>query len=87
MKILKLKNFNRKCTLRYDEQEEGAISFDGGIFKLNETSYNIIMLLEERKSNEEIITILSKKYNVSKEIIKEDFIEFLNEIKMLGLIE
>lgn len=85
MIIKKLKNFNKSCTIRYDEEAEGLISFDGGVFKLNDTSYDIVMLLENGKKYNEIIQYISEKYGVSKNEVEEDVSEFLNELNDLGL--
>lgn len=79
-----MKNLNKKCTVRYDDNE-GFISFDGGVFKLNETSYEIVLLLEEEKNKNEITEIIAKKYGVSTAVVKEDIVEFLNELSDLGL--
>ena len=76
---------NRQCTLRHDEETGYMISFNGGVFQLNETSAEIILELEQEKEPSEIIVELAEKYNVSIEEVREDVTDFLNYLKEIEL--
>lgn len=58
----------------------------GNSYQLNNISKEIILLLKEAKTKEEIITILSEKYNVSKKVIFIDLSDFFCKLKVYGLI-
>lgn len=86
MKISKLNNFKRNCVIRIDDEDEYLISFNGGVFKLNQIGYEIIMEIENKLNKQEIINKLSLKYNVSLKEVSEDVDCFLNELIKLDLI-
>ena len=86
MKISKLNNFKRNCVIRIDDEDEYLISFNGGVFKLNQIGYEIIMEIENKLNKQEIINKLSLKYNVSLKEVSEDVDCFFNELIKLDLI-
>lgn len=76
---------NRQCTLRYDEESGYMISFNGGVFQLNEISAEIILELEKGKKSSEIVSELARKYSVAVEEVEEDVKEFLNYLRKIDL--
>ncbi|GJM56735.1 PqqD family protein [uncultured Dubosiella sp.] len=86
MKLEKFNNLNQKCVVRIDQDcEEFFLSYNGGVYKINEVGYEIIKLLDKKFSVPQIINILSTKYNVVSQDIKEDVIEFVEKLKVLKL--
>ncbi|MFR4457426.1 MAG: hypothetical protein ACLT5U_05445 [Mediterraneibacter gnavus] len=61
MKITKLNNFLKNCTLRNDEENGYLLSFNGGVFQLNEVSSEIILSIENGKNKRK----LQKKFPLS----------------------
>lgn len=86
MEIKKLHNFKRKCSVRLDSEDDGILSFDGGIFKLNNVSYDIIIMLEDHKTETDIVTQLASKYKVSPSIVAEDVGEFISVLREINLL-
>lgn len=57
------------------------------VFKLNKTAADIIELLKEDITEEEIVKNLSERYEGSKENIKDCVHEYISELHEAGLIE
>ena len=55
------------------------------IFNINETGAFIFNSLKEGKSKDEILELMAKEYNASKEILSKDIDEFINELKKRGI--
>lgn len=85
MKITKLNNFLENCTLRFDEENGYLLSFNGGVFKLNEISFEIINALDNKKNKDEIVKQLCEKYSVPKEEVQEDVNEFCENLTKMGI--
>lgn len=86
MKIYKSKNLKRKCTIRLDDEENGFLSWDGKVYRINSVSYEIIKMLDEKKCNTEIVSCLCKKYAVPSEQIATDVENFTSQLKKAQLI-
>ncbi len=65
---------------------DGADEFRG-ILKLNASAASIFELLKEEKSEEEIVEVLSQKYDSSPDEIKEDVHSYLVQLKEAGFLE
>ena len=69
--------------------DEGFI-FDpetGNSYTVNKTGLFIIKLLKEGKSEEEIVKALSEKFDVSKEDARRDLVDFIEQLRLYGLLE
>jgi septum formation topological specificity factor MinE len=58
----------------------------GNSYKLNQTGKDILELLKEYKSKNEIVEIISKKYNVDKKDVFIDVGDFISKLRIYGLI-
>jgi hypothetical protein len=70
--------------------DENKIAYNqmlGDSYKLNDTGKEIINLLKEGKSKEEIIETLSKEYDASKDDLFIDVSDFLAKLKIYGLVQ
>ena len=58
----------------WQEQEEGGylVHYNQDIFETNEVAIRILELLQQFKTREEILDILLKEYDISKEILMGD---------------
>jgi len=68
--------------------DEGFI-FDpetGNSFTVNKTGLFIIKLLKEGKSEDEIVSCLTNEFEVSEEEAKQDLLDFIEQLKILGLL-
>lgn len=59
----------------------------GETYKLNATGREILSLILNNKSETEVCEIISRMYNVSLDIIMEDFESFITKLIDLGAIE
>ena len=69
--------------------DEGFI-FDpetGSSFTVNHTGLFILKLLKEGKSQDEIVDALVKEYGVDREEAARDLIDFLEQLRLNGLLE
>lgn len=55
------------------------------IFNINETGAFIFEKLKDGKNKEDILELMSKEYNASKDILKNDIEEFIDELKKRGI--
>jgi len=58
----------------------------GESFTVNQTGLEIIKGLKDGKSEEEIISLLTEKFEVDEEIVKKDFIDFIEKLRSYKLI-
>ncbi len=58
----------------------------GESFRTNEVGRLILEMLQEGKSNEEIVDRILEEYDVSKEEAERDLLEFLNMLKFYNLL-
>ncbi|MEO2069104.1 MAG: HPr-rel-A system PqqD family peptide chaperone [Desulfurobacteriaceae bacterium] len=68
--------------------DEGFI-FDpetGNSFTVNKTDLFIIKLLKEGKSEDEIVSHLTNEFEVNEEEAKRDLLDFIEQLKILGLL-
>ena len=74
-----IREINREMILvnKYENNE---------IYKFNSTSKFIISLIMNNKNKNEIIDKLCDKYNIEKERATKDTINFIEEIKALGIL-
>ena len=69
--------------------EEGFI-FDpetGNSYTVNQTGLFILELLKEGKSQDEIVDALTEEFEVSPEEAQRDLIDFLEQLRLFGLLE
>ncbi|RTZ68517.1 MAG: PqqD family protein [Aquificaceae bacterium] len=69
--------------------EEG-FAFDpetGNSFVLNQTGLFIVKKLREGLSEEEVISELLKEFEVDEETARRDFYDFMEQLRILGLID
>jgi len=69
--------------------KEGFI-FDpetGNSYTVNQTGLFILELLKEGKSQDEIVDALTKEFEVSPEEAQRDLIDFLEQLRLFGLLE
>lgn len=59
----------------------------GNSYKLNDSAKDILNLLKEGKSKDEIIEALSKEYEVDKKELFIDVSDFLSKLKIYGLAQ
>lgn len=79
-----MKLFRRKHQLEVQIQDNGAIIFDkssGVYFQTNMVGVDIIQMLSQNKSENDIVHILADKYNESVEKTKEDVRDFIDSLK------
>lgn len=57
-----------------------------GMIKLNETGRDIFVALQEKRSEEEIVTRLQEKYEIDGEKAAEDTKAFLAQMKEAGFL-
>ena len=63
-------------TVSIKQDETYYIFFDnatGDIYKLNEISYKILSLCDGRTTNEDILFMITKEFNVTEQEAKKDF--------------
>jgi len=68
--------------------DEGFI-FDpetGNSFTVNKTGLFIIKLLKEGKNEDEIVELLTKEFEVNEEEARRDLLDFIEQLKILGLV-
>jgi len=58
-----------------------------GILRMNGTTADILIELEEQTTEDEIIMSLFKKYNASEEEIRESVCMVINQLRECGLLE
>lgn len=58
-----------------------------GIITFNEVGSEVFSMLDGSNSIEKIIEVISEKYDVSGEIVKEDVLNVVEKMKEHGLIE
>lgn len=55
------------------------------IFNINETAAFIFKNLQEERSKEEILELMSVEYDAPKEVLSADIDEFIKELKKRGI--
>jgi hypothetical protein len=69
---------------------ESGFLFDptgGESYSLNELGLEIINLLREKRSNQEITSIITDKYDVERDDFEKYFYDFLGMLKQFKLLE
>lgn len=69
--------------------DENNIAFHpmmGNSYQLNTTAKKIITLLRENRTKDEILDIISKEYEISKEELFIDLQDFISKLILYGLI-
>jgi len=59
----------------------------GNSYQLNRVAKDIIGLLQQNRSKDEIITVLSDEYEISEEKLFIDVSDFLSKLKIYGLYQ
>jgi len=70
-----------------DENNMGFIPSMGISFQMNETAKEIISLLKQNKTKDEIISEISKKYNQNENEVFIDVSDFFTKLKIYGIIK
>lgn len=65
---------------------ENKVNYDN-IFSLNETGVLLWKSLEQGAGMEELQQILRNEYEVDETTVREDIEEFLNKLRLLGILE
>ncbi|GAB6076822.1 HPr-rel-A system PqqD family peptide chaperone [Desulfurobacterium crinifex] len=69
--------------------DEGFI-FDpetGNSYTVNKTGIFIIQLLKEGKNEEEIVKALTEEFEIGEDEAKRDLVDFLEQLRLYGLVE
>jgi len=69
-----------------DENNKAFHPMMGNSYQLNDISKEIVSLLKQNSSKDEIIEKLASEYEVSKEELFIDVSDFLAKLKVYGLI-
>lgn len=85
MKI-KIDKLEKPFILRIEENGEGIISLDGGVFSLNELSVKIILGLNENKNYDTLVSEICSEYNVDKNEVIDDVKNFIYSLVDAGII-
>ena len=59
----------------------------GSMVKLNESALFLWRLLEEERTEEELLLALSREYDIDEETAKRDFAPFLTQLYKAGLLD
>ena len=59
----------------------------GNSFTVNGTGLLVIKLLKEGKGEKEVVEALTREFDVSAEEAKRDFLDFIEQLKLFGLLE
>jgi len=70
-----------------DDNNIGYIPSLGISFQLNDTAREIVELLKQNKSKDQIVEILSQKYNRDWREIFIDVTDFFEKLKIYGVIQ
>ena len=73
--------------LQLDENNVAFHPTIGNTYQLNEVGTQIINLLQQYKSKDEIIEKLSDKYQISKDELFIDVSDFISKLKSYGLYQ
>ncbi len=81
--------FQAIAGIRWQKQGDGSylVHYNQDIFEANEVAIRILELLQQSKTQEEIIDILSKEYDAPKEILGKDIAATLTQFKNLGILK
>ena len=80
---------NKQVRLKHDEAYDKFYAFcidTGDHFTLNKTGFTILSILNEKKSLDEIVTLLSEEIIVDEKAVLKDTINFLELSKKNGII-
>jgi len=70
-----------------DDNNMGFIPSIGASFQLNDTAREIISLLKQNKSKDEIVTEIATKYNQHENEVFIDVSDFFTKLKIYGIIQ
>ena len=71
--------------LNIDENNIAFLSTYGTSYELSESGVEIVNLLKQHKSIEEIVEVLANEYDEDKNIIYIDVNDFIAKLKIYGL--
>lgn len=83
----RMNNLKRPFILRIEDDNTGLISYNGSLIKLNETTIEILILLNEGKKFNEIVFELKDIYEVTEEQLKYDINEVIEDLDKYGIID
>jgi len=69
-----------------DENNIAYHQMMGNSYQLNTISHDIVMLLKEEKTKDEIIETLFSRYEVSTQQLFIDVSDFMSKLKVYGLV-
>ncbi len=83
------KYLNMKLKRHVAVSESGVLfnAATGDSFSVNPVAARIVELLKEGKSEDGIKTILFDEYDVDRERLDADFLDFISHLKQLNLLE
>lgn len=76
--------------VRSTHGQDGAIVLDvqqGQMFNLNLVGSRILELLERGSAEQEIVNVVSREFNASREVVESDVKEFLETLNRYRLVE
>jgi hypothetical protein len=88
-RVMKKYILNNQVKLKHDEAYDKFYAFcidTGDHFTLNKTGFNILNILNEEKSLDEIVTLLSEEMIVDEKTVLFDTIQFLEMSEKNGII-
>ena len=77
---------NRKNILLREENEQGFISFFGGIYSINAVSLEILKGLNNGQELSNLIEDILEDYGIEKMELLEDVKEFFYQLQSIGII-
>lgn len=77
---------NKKNILLREEDEQGFLSFFGGIYSINTVSLEILKGLNSGQKLDSIINSILKEYAIEKNGLLEDIKEFFKQLQVIGII-
>lgn len=72
--------------IRIEDDGTGIISFNGGVYSINEISCIVLVELGEDKTILEIIDLILNSYDVTYSDLKSDLNDFFLQLSSMGII-
>jgi hypothetical protein len=75
--------------VRSTHGQDGAIVLDvqqGQMFNLNPVGSRILELLEKGSAEPDIVNVISREFNTSREVVEDDLREFIDSLKKHKLV-
>jgi len=75
--------------VRSTHGQDGAIVLDiqqGQVFNLNRVGSRILQLLESRSEESDIVSVISREFNASQDVVESDVHEFVEALRKHKLV-